>query len=264
MIQIFANSYEYKAIWTTAAGNRQGVKRGKNSTFSKFSLLRAKSKIREYALNKNFNAFCTFTFSSRDWDRRDYNACKKAITEYMYRDLELTSWLLVPELHKDGSIHFHGLIYIEKKRCTYGYTKFSRKGVAFQHYYLPCVNQMFGRNDIQFFETEDKLAAIGAVTYICKYLSKDVFTAFGLSYFCARNMKKNILWCKLELRRNVDGFLAFAKAHNLRPYETSHYCSFEISEDLFFEYYDNQEYWEAKACSYYSNTESFLPEQLKF
>ena len=264
MIQIFANSYEYKAIWTAPAGNRQGVKHGKNNTFSKDSLSRAKSKIREYALNKNFNAFCTFTFSPRDWDRSDFNACKKAITEYMYRDMKLTSWLLVPELHQDGSIHFHGLIYIDKKLCTYGYTKASVVGVSFQHYYLPCVNEKFGRNDIQFFEMEDRFSAICAVSYICKYLSKDVFTAFGLSYFCARDMKTNVLWCKLETRREVDGFVAFAKAHNLREYHTSHYTSFDIPKDLLFDYFDNQEYWEEIACPSHSNIKSFEPEQLKF
>lgn len=264
MIQIFSDSYGYKAIWTTAAGNRQGVKHGKNSTFSQLSLARAKSKIREYALNKNFNAFCTFTFSPRDWDRSDFNACKKAITEYMYRDLKLTSWLLVPELHKDGSIHFHGLIYIDKKLCTYGYTKVSDKGVSFNHYYLPCVNEKFGRNDIQFFASDDKLSAIGAVTYIAKYLTKDVFTAFGLSYFCARNMKTDMLWCKLEAFYEIDGFLAFAKAYNLRSYETSHYCIFELSEDLFFTYFDDQEYWEAQIPVYHSKNKSFVPYQLKF
>ena len=148
--------------------------------------------------------------------------------------------------------------------CVYGYTKASHKGVSFQHYYLPCVNEKFGRNDIQFFDTGDKLAAVGAVTYICKYLSKDVFTAFGLSYFCARNMKTDILWCKIETRRAVDGFVVFAKAHNLREYHTSHYTSFDIPEDLFFEYFDNQEYWEEIACPYHSYIESFEPEQLKF
>ena len=264
MIQIFADSYGYKAIWTTAAGNRQGVKHGKNSTFSKSSLARAKSKIREYALNKNFNAFCTFTFSPRDWDRSDFNACKKAITEYMYRDLKLTSWLLVPELHKDGSIHFHGLIYIDKKLCTYGYTKVSDKGVSFCHYYLPCVNEKFGRNDIQFFVSDDKLSAIGAVTYIAKYLTKDVSTAFGLSYFCARDMKTDVLWYKLETFYEINGFLAFAKAHNLRSHETCHYCIFELTEDLFFDYLDNQDYWEAQTPIYHSKNKSFVPYQLKF
>ena len=77
MIQIFANSYEFKAIWTAAAGNRQGVKHGANNTFSNSSFARAKSKIREYALNKNFNAFCTFTFSPRDWDRKDLRLVRK-------------------------------------------------------------------------------------------------------------------------------------------------------------------------------------------
>lgn len=264
MIQIFANSYEYKAIWTTAAGNRQGVKHGKNSTFSKFSLARAKSKIREYALNKNFNAFCTFTFSPRDWNRSDFSSCKKAITEYMYRDLKLSSWILVPELHQDGSIHFHGLINIDKKLCKYGYTKVSGKSVSFQHYYLPCVNEKFGRNDVQFFATDDKFTAIGAVTYIVKYLTKEAFTAFGLSYFCARNMKTDILWCKLETRREMDGFLAFAKAHNLRTYQTPHCCFFELSDDLFFTFYAEQEYWEEKARPHNSDTELFEPEQLKF
>ena len=264
MIQIFADSYGFKAVWTTAAGNRQGVKHGKNNTFSNLSLSRARSKIREYALNKNFNAFCTFTFSPRDWDRSDFNACKKAITEYMYRDMNLKSWLLVPELHKDGSIHFHGLIYIDKKVCTYGYTKVSDKGVSFQHYYLPCVNEKFGRNDIQFFETDDRISTISAVTYICKYLSKDVFTAFGLSYFCARGMKTDVLWCKLETFYEIDGFLAFAKAYNLRAYETSHFCIFELSADLFFDYLDDQDYWEAQTQFYHSKVQSFEPEQLKF
>ena len=264
MIQIFADSYGYKAIWTTAVGNRQGVKHGKNSTFSQPSLARARSKIREYALNKNFNAFCTFTFSPRDWDRKNFMTCKKAITEYMYRDLKLTSWLLVPELHKDGSIHFHGLIYIDKKLCTYGYTKASNKGVSFNHYYLPCVNEEFGRNDIQFFNTDNKLDAIGAVTYIVKYLTKESFALFGLSYFCARGMKTDVLWCKLEAFYEIEGFFAFAKAHNLRSYETSHYCIFELSEDLFLTYFDNQDYWEAQIPFYHSKNKSFIPYQLKF
>ena len=264
MIQIFANSYEYRAIWTAKAGNRQGVKHGANKTFSKASFSRAKSKIREYALNKNFNAFCTFTFSPRDWDRKDFKACKNAITAYMYRDLQLSAWLLVPELHQDGAIHFHGLIYIDKKRCKYGYTKVSNKGVSFQHYYLPCVNEEFGRNDIQFFNTDNKLDAIGAVTYIAKYLTKESFTFFGLSYFCARDMKTDVLWCKLEAFYEIEGFLAFVKAHNLRSYETSHYCIFELSEDLFFDYFDNQDYWEAQIPVYHSKNKSFLPYQLKF
>ena len=77
-------------------------------------------------------------------------------------------------------------------------------------------------------------------------------------------MKMDILWCKIETRRAVDGFVAFAKAHNLREYHTCHYCTFELSEDLFFDYFDNQEYWEEKACPRHSNIKSFEPEQLKF
>lgn len=264
MIQIFANSYGFKAVWTTNAGNRQGVKHGKNNTFSKLSLQRAKSKIREYALNKNFNAFCTFTFSPRDWDRTDFQSCKKAITQYMYRDLQLSAWLLVPELHQDGSIHFHGLIFIDKKRCKYGYTKVSDKGVSFQHYYLPCVNEEFGRNDIQFFDTDNELNAIGAVTYVSKYLTKDVFTAFGLSYFCARNMKTDVLWCRLETRREIDGFLEFANTLNLRSYQNSHCCIFDLTEEDFFNYFDNQDVWEEKVALFNSKPESIEPVQLNF
>ena len=182
----------------------------------------------------------------------------------MYRDLQLSAWLLVPELHQDGSIHFHGLIYIDKTRCKYGYTKVSGKGVSFQHYYLPCVNEEFGRNDIQFFNTDNELDAIGAVTYIVKYLTKESFTFFGLSYFCARGMKTDVLWCKLEAYYELEGFLAFAKAHNLRSYDTSHYSIFEFSEDLFFDYFDNQDYWEAQTPLYHSKIKSFEPYQLEF
>ena len=62
MIQIFSNSYGYRAIWTTNAGNRQGVKHGANNTFSNSSFARAKSKIREYALTKILTHFVPLPF----------------------------------------------------------------------------------------------------------------------------------------------------------------------------------------------------------
>lgn len=78
------------------------------------SLSRSRRTIQDFVLCNKFDYFCTFTFTDAKIDRTDYNACKKAITvffkNFKQRYASDFRYLIVPERHKDGAWHFHGVI----------------------------------------------------------------------------------------------------------------------------------------------------------
>ena len=78
------------------------------------SLSRSRRTIRDIILCNKFDYFCTFSFNAAKVDRYSYSACKKEITRVFkqYKDDRSSDfrYIIVPELHKDGAIHFHGLV----------------------------------------------------------------------------------------------------------------------------------------------------------
>lgn len=78
------------------------------------SLCRSRRTIQDFILCNRFNYFCTFTFSDAKLDRFNYDVCKKAITEFFKnfrnRYAPAFKYVIVPEQHKDGAWHFHGVI----------------------------------------------------------------------------------------------------------------------------------------------------------
>lgn len=75
------------------------------------ALSRAKNTVRELALCNKWDYFVTLTFDSR-WDRY---SLKSRVSELMQWIQNLNKkgysirYLLVPEFHEDGAVHFHGL-----------------------------------------------------------------------------------------------------------------------------------------------------------
>lgn len=80
------------------------------------NIRRAKSKVFELALCNDFTHFCTLTFSpEKVADRYDFDSCMKSFTKwlqnYNYRHAgAAVRYLLIPEEHKDGACHLHGLL----------------------------------------------------------------------------------------------------------------------------------------------------------
>lgn len=78
------------------------------------SLSRSRRVIRDLILCNGFEYFCTFTFSPEHVDRFDYNACKKRLTKFFNnfrsRYAPEFRYLIIPEFHQDGAIHFHGVV----------------------------------------------------------------------------------------------------------------------------------------------------------
>lgn len=80
------------------------------------NIRRAKSKVFELALCNDFDHFCTLTFSPElVKDRFDLEGCMKSFCKWLnnYNNRRASAsvrYLLIPEPHKDGAWHLHGLV----------------------------------------------------------------------------------------------------------------------------------------------------------
>ena len=77
------------------------------------SLSRSRRTIRDLILCNKFEYFCTFLLNRKKVDRYDLKECKRVITQLFknYKDRYSPDfrYVIVPEFHKDGAIHFHGM-----------------------------------------------------------------------------------------------------------------------------------------------------------
>lgn len=85
-------------------------KRTKETNLAR-SRRRAISKFRDYAMCSDFKFFVTLTFAPDKVDRYDLGAIIKTIRSWLDNRVRRKGlvYLLVPELHKDGAVHMHGL-----------------------------------------------------------------------------------------------------------------------------------------------------------
>lgn len=77
------------------------------------SIRRAKKNIYDYMLcNPSLDGFVTLTMDSVKIDRYDYKAIIKKLNTWLDNLVRRKGlkYILIPELHKDGAIHFHGFV----------------------------------------------------------------------------------------------------------------------------------------------------------
>ena len=72
---------------------------------------RARGQLRDLALSNPMTHFVTLTLSPDCIDRYDMKAVMRKVNRWLDNQVRRcgVSYVLVPELHKDGAIHFHGL-----------------------------------------------------------------------------------------------------------------------------------------------------------
>jgi len=73
---------------------------------------RAAAKVRDLALSNSFRWFVTLTLDPAKVDRYDVQQVTKKLNTFLDNLVRRhgAAYVLVPELHKDGAIHFHGLV----------------------------------------------------------------------------------------------------------------------------------------------------------
>lgn len=180
------------------------------------NLSRAKSKIFEYCLCNDFDYFVTLTIDENKYDRFNLNSYYKDFSQFLrdYRkkyNIDI-QYLFVPEQHKNGAWHIHGLIKgIPDKFFTINSNGF----LDWLDY-----KDKFG------FISLDKIKNREACSiYMTKYITKDFLKHTKINkncklYYCSRGLKTaekvfrgNILLDLLPLPTYENNFVKIYDLH---------------------------------------------------
>lgn len=138
---------------------------------------RAKQVVYDLARANHFDWFITMTFDQQKVDRYDYDQCAHAIkcfTKMLCKNGN--SWIIVPEQHKDGAYHFHGLVSGDLDLTYHG------GGV----YNLNKFN--YGFTTASRIKDGQKIAS-----YVAKYMSKQFTAPKGRkSYWASRSLQRPV------------------------------------------------------------------------
>lgn len=149
------------------------------------SVTRSKNKIHDLARSEKWEYFVTLTFDGDKADRYSYEDCLKKCRVWLNHQharyaLDL-AYLFVPEKHKDGAYHFHGLM------ANVGNIKFSDSGrvaIGKKAYIRTEKNKsyptIFNLEGWRFgYSTATKVSdCYKATNYITKYVTKDICADF--------------------------------------------------------------------------------------
>lgn len=164
-------------------------------------LSRARTNIFELAMCNGFDMFATFTVSPEKYDRYHLKAYYKDFGQYVANVNKnhgcSIKYLLVPEMHKDGAWHIHGMIKgipkmflrrfnLEEKLPKYirdklkaGQEVFNWGGYAVR----------FGFCDLEYIRNNEATCKY-IVKYITEDLSRSVTESHAKVYYCSQKLKR--------------------------------------------------------------------------
>lgn len=125
---------------------------------------RAKRRVYDLAACNSFDVFFTLTLNKEEIDRYDYKAAVRKLTYWLDNRVRRRGlrYLMVPELHKDGAVHFHGLANSEALKLVDSGHKDKKNGKIIYH----VADWKLG------FTTAEKLT--GEYSAVCHYIAKYV------------------------------------------------------------------------------------------
>lgn len=142
--------------------------------------------IYQYALANEWELFITLTFNPDKVDSKDYDSVVTALSNWFKKTKETYApdlkYIVVPELHKKGGYHFHGLISdFGNLPLTIGKT--TKGGEAI----FNLISYDLGFSTATFVKSSDKCCS-----YILKYITKDLcaVTKNKKRYWCSKNLDK--------------------------------------------------------------------------
>ena len=141
----------------------------------KRSMRRAKSRVRRLALANDFRWFVTLTLSPDKVDRYDASQVVRKLSNWCSNQVKRRGlkYILVPERHKDGALHFHGFFSDALEASASGH----RDKQGHMIYNLPGWSLGFTAA----IEVYGDYA--GAVAYVCKYIGKQGDKPAGRWYY---------------------------------------------------------------------------------
>lgn len=160
------------------------------------SLSRTKKRIYELSRGVEWEWFMTFTFSPDKVDRMEYSSCVKYFSKWLER-MRLKNpgmkYMVVPEQHKKGGWHFHGIF------CNICMDSFQLYRADGHHDYRVGAYKAGYSSGVP---VKDELAVSN---YITKYITKDMVsvTKGRKRYWASRNLKKPLRADVLVTNRSV-------------------------------------------------------------
>lgn len=235
--KIFTNGTE--KIKKTSFSNCKGMSRGiiHNGTSTaeqleektKKYLKTVKTNIIDLAFNySSWQYFITLTFDFRKVGEYSHEKAidmlKKWINNQKHQNPDMT-YLLVPEFHKSGRLHFHGLIanvpkwvFIEARTPKGKLIKEN----GLQIYNLK--NYNLGFTTISLIQSQEKVS-----NYISKYATKELITLKNKKrYWYSRNLEKPILEYSY-IDTNLKDYLKDSNITYLEHFDKE-YCSIEVAQ----------------------------------
>lgn len=162
-------------------------KNSKNTVKLSNNITRARSTVMELILCNDFKYFCTFTVSPDKFDRYNLQSIYKAFSKFIQNynrycnDSDKVSYIIIPEHHKDGAWHFHGVLNGIKDSDL----------VVNENGYLDWISysKKFGYMSISTIKSKEKVSS-----YIQKYITKDlsntVQTLGGHTFYASKGLKR--------------------------------------------------------------------------
>lgn len=168
------------------------------------SYVRTKKTVYDLARSNFWEWFLTFTFSPDKVNRYSYEECSAKMSGWLKNMRKICPdmvYLVVPEQHKDGAFHFHGLF----SNCSGLDFQFSGK---FDSDNKPIYN--VGKYKFGFTTATAVADSKKASSYLCKYITKDL---------CAVSRNKKRYWVSRNARRPEVQELYFEDAQEQRLYD---------------------------------------------
>jgi hypothetical protein len=191
------------------------AKNSMNSIKLENNISRARSRIKEYALQNEWHSFATLTLNKEKYDRYDLKNYHKDLSKFINNynrslpDDEKVKYLLIPEMHKDGAWHMHGLLKgIQKQdmitnsngyqtwiqyQKKFGYISFSPINdiSSCSNYILKYIGKGFGV-DVQSLGSHLYYSSKGLARADIKY------KGFNLRLLCAWDYESEDGFCKIK------------------------------------------------------------------
>lgn len=197
---------------------RINYKKTKGNEIRMDSLKRTKEKIKDIAYANKFQYFVTFTLDGEKIDRYDNELILKRLKNWLRCQAKDFKYLIIPELHKDGAVHFHGLVS--------GWLKMKDSGLKTKNGQAIYNVGKWGLGFSTAVKLEGSYERI--VNYIVKYITKDNAMIFGKSYFAGGRGLKREVPTRYE---NIDFNEVDAKVYNIPQAGMSvKYAEYDIGE----------------------------------
>lgn len=167
---------------TTAAGEAARATEAPRAANDDRARRRARAKVRDLALCNRFEWFVTLTLDRSKVDRYDMSAIERRLSRWLDNAVRRRGvrYVLVPERHKDGAIHFHGLMsgnldFVDSgHKDAQGHPIFNAK--AWKMGFSAAI-RVYGNYP-------------QAVAYVCKYIGKQGDKPGGRWYFSGGSLRQ--------------------------------------------------------------------------